>query len=127
MIYVDSSVILACLLGQHAPLPPSWFSQPLVASRLLEVETHITVRRLGRPDVTPLVHALIQHIDLYEVDRAVCDLARQEHDLRSLDAIHLATAEVLRREVGLKDLATHDKELMNAAGRRGFHAYAPTA
>lgn len=127
MIYVDSSVVLAYLLGQHSPLPASWFSQSLVASRLLEVEVHVTVKRLGRPDLTPLVDAIVQHIVLYEVDRAVCDMAKQERDLRSLDALHLATAELLRKEVGLTDLATHDKELLDAASRRGFNAYVPTA
>jgi hypothetical protein len=49
LIYIDTSVVLAQLLAEDERPPPSFWSEPLLSSRLLEVETwtRIHARRLA--------------------------------------------------------------------------------
>lgn len=50
--------------------------------------------------------------------------AYDEAGLRSLDAVHLATAEILADTDELS-FVTYDRRLLDAAGRRGLTAVSP--
>jgi len=70
--------------------------QPLVSSELLVVETR---RAVLCADPTGMSRAdlLLTRIDRVAMPRAIVEAASRLPDLRSLDAIHLATAMTLRR------------------------------
>jgi uncharacterized protein len=77
----------------------------------------------GRP--LPDARNLLLAFDYVSVDDEVVDAAMNEPDrmLRSLDAIHLATARVLRPD--LDGLATYDDQLAAAAKDAGIPVVDP--
>jgi predicted nucleic acid-binding protein len=77
------------------------------------------------PAVLPDARELLLAFDYVSIDDEVVDAAMNEPDrmLRSLDAIHLATARVLGPD--LTGLATYDDRLANAAHDAGIHVVAP--
>ena len=131
--YVDSSVVLRVVLGQPGILA-EWSSVTKgVASRLLEVECLRTLDRLrllGQLDAEDsavrreAVFRILGALELVELTSAVLHRAAQPMPgpLGTLDAIHLATAEMWR-ESNEKDLvmATHDHALALAARGGGYH------
>jgi len=130
--YLDSSVILRVVLGQPGKLA-EWKSVLLgVTSELAEVECLRTMDRLrllgeltaeeaasGREAIYRIMEAL----EVVELSSAVMRRASQPMPapLGTLDAIHLATADLWREGLG-KDpiVATHDKALALAARASGF-------
>jgi hypothetical protein len=66
---------------------------------------------------------MIEMLDLVPIDRAVIDRAKSAFgvNVRALDALHVATAEVLAAESGLDvEFWTHDERQGIAAVARGF-------
>ena len=130
--YLDSSVILRVVLGQPGKLV-EWKSVLRgVTSELAEVECLRTMDRLrllgeltaeeaasGREAIYRIMEAL----EVVELSSAVMRRASQPMPapLGTLDAIHLATADLWREGRG-KDpiVATHDKALALAARASGF-------
>jgi predicted nucleic acid-binding protein len=123
MIYLDTSVALAHLLAEDR-VPPSWlWSESLVSSRLLEYElwTRVNARGLNRSH-GEAVRQLIERIALLELAPTVLARALEPFPVpvRTLDALHLASADFLRsRDPALK-LATYDERLSSAASRIGI-------
>jgi predicted nucleic acid-binding protein len=130
--YVDSSVVLRVVLGQPGRLA-EWKSIVTgVASGLVEVECLRTLDRLrvagnlSADDVAvrrEAVFHILEGIELVELTRAVLHRAAQPMPgpLGTLDAIHLATAEMWREAKGKELLvATHDRALALAARASGF-------
>lgn len=130
-LYLDSSAILRPVLEQG--LSPSVEARIagadiLVTSRLSLVETaraFFRVRRLGeRPeasiaDAERSVRSLWRRCQIWELSREVCELAEEvapRATLRSLDALHLATFVIARRELGALQMLTTDRHLEEAAG-----------
>jgi predicted nucleic acid-binding protein len=68
------------------------------------------------------VLALIQGFDLASVSSAVLERAGDPFptQVATLDAIHLATALIIREEVPELAFATHDQKLARAARSMGF-------
>jgi predicted nucleic acid-binding protein len=130
--YIDSSVVLRIVLGQPGRLA-EWKSIVTgVASGLVEVECLRTLDRLrvagklSSDDVVvrrETVFRVLEGLELVELTRAVLRRAAQPmpSPLGTLDAIHLATAEMWR-EAKQKELlvATHDQALALAARASGF-------
>lgn len=130
--YIDSSVVLRIVLGQPGRLA-EWKSIVTgVASGLVEVECLRTLDRLrvagklSSDDVVvrrETVFRVLEGLELVELTRAVLRRAAQPmpSPLGTLDAIHLATAEMWR-EARQKELlvATHDQALALAARASGF-------
>lgn len=129
-LYLDSSAILRPVL-EHG-LSPDIERQIreadlLITSRLSLVETtraFVRVRLLGeRPeavvaDAEREVQALWRRCEIWELTREVCDRAQvvaSGSPLRSLDAIHLATFLLARREIAGLRLLTTDDRLREAA------------
>lgn len=118
--YLDSSVILRMLLGEAGRLPEWKKIERPVASVLVEVECFRVLDRLrlrgGISDEAlasrrQTLYGLLATIERLEPTRAVLARAAEPFPtaLRTLDAIHLATA-LLWREEREEDLvmATHD-------------------
>lgn len=129
-LYLDSSAILRPVL--EAGLSPDVEerlaeAELLLTSRLSLVETaraFLRVRLLGEKPESLIVEAeravrsLWRHCEIWELSREVCELAEviaPRHLLRSLDALHLATYFLARRELGEIELLTADRRLRAAA------------
>ncbi len=123
MIYVDSSIALARLLFEpHAP--PAWFwQQPLSSSRLLEYEVWNRVHAYGLTDShADRARALVTGIELIELSEPVLARALEPWPtpIRTLDALHLATANYLRQQGEPVELASYDTRLVSAARALGI-------
>ena len=118
MIYLDTSVVLAHLLAEDRQPPESLWKQPLVSSRLLEYEarTRIDALPLGQTH-GETARALIDRLALLELASPVLARAVEPFPVpvRTLDALHLASIEFLRRRGHSVELATYDDRLSAAA------------
>lgn len=129
-LYLDSSAVLRPVLEQG--LSPEVEEQlaaadVLVTSRLSFVETSrafLRVRLLGeRPeaeiaDAERSVRALWRRCEIWELAPEVCALAELVAPkllVRTLDALHLATFSLARREMEGLRLLTADERLRQAA------------
>lgn len=128
MIYLDSSAVVK-LVRREAETDAlrGWLAsnaQPLVSSALVRTETARALTRSepGALAVLPSVLALLLQ---RSVTDDLLDAAGRYTDpvLRSLDAIHLATAEELRS--ALTWFVTYDKRLADAAQARGLQVCIP--
>jgi predicted nucleic acid-binding protein len=129
VIYLDTSAFVKLVRGERETSALQAFLHerpgvPLVSSALLVVETRRAVLRqdpgvLGRADL------LLTRIDQVGITRAVLEAAGRLPDpaLRSLDAIHLATA--LQLGDDLDALVTYDGRFAAAAGRQHLPVATP--
>lgn len=129
LYYVDSSAAVKLLVAEtdsHAfasfydeHADASW-----VSSSLLRVEVCRTVLRV-LPDALHDAWDLLSAFDYIDIDDDIADGACQEPDpmLRSLDAIHLATARVVSAE--LTGVVTYDDHLAAATEGAGFPVVRP--
>jgi predicted nucleic acid-binding protein len=121
--YVDSSIALAYLLAElKAPAVAFWDSE-LVSSRLLEFEVWNRLHaRQVRERRRSEARAVVAGIVLIELSDPV--LARPLEPwpmpIRTLDALHLATADYLRRQGEPVELASYDNRLVAAARAIGI-------
>jgi predicted nucleic acid-binding protein len=123
VIYLDTSVLLAHLLAEDRNPPDSLWAETLVASRLLEYETWVRLNAQGLASSHgEAARYLIGRIALLELAPPVLAraLAPFPAPVRTLDALHLASAEFLReRRVDLS-LATYDERMAAAARAMGI-------
>ncbi len=130
--YVDSSVVLRLVLGQPGALAEWRSVEEGVTSALTEVECLRTLDRLrileGIPDRAlaerrESVYELLASLAVVEIGRTVLDRAAQPlpTTLGTLDAIHLATAQLWRETTRTAlTMATHDATLATAARALGM-------
>lgn len=133
MIYLGSAAIvkLAHPEAESADLR-SWLAErtgiPRVTSALAEVEVPRAIQRHA-PARLPHVPLVLGTVARFGIDTAVRALAAScsEPLLRSLDAIHLATAQVLSAELGgsLQAFVTYDRRLLTAVRLAGLEAASP--
>ena len=118
MIYVDTSVALAHLLAEDRYPSSSLWEAPLVSSRLLEYEvwTRIHARRLERSH-GEAVRSLLGRLAFLELAAPVLARALEPFPtvVRTLDALHLASMEFLRRQGQRVTLASYDERMLAAA------------
>ena len=134
ILYLDTSALVKLLHpeeGSAAMREAAEQASALATSTLTRIEVHSTLARLGREGaprerLTAWFEAfatLWVPMALIQMDRVVdlaCGLCLK-HPLRSLDAIHLASALVLREEGRLQvAFATADVRLGEAARREGL-------
>jgi predicted nucleic acid-binding protein len=129
---LDSSVVLRKLLGEPHPLADWSRIRIAYASRILPVEVGRVIDRMrlegkaSNAKVAALraeTRRLLQSIEMLALDESV--LTRAESalptPLRTLDAIHLATAIELDRRIRRPFVvATHDVSLARAARASGL-------
>ena len=132
MIYVDSSVPLLALMeqtgGSEAAALDEHRGEALrtVSSALLDVEVSRALRREGLDPA--LADALLDSIDLVVIDDEVVQRAKAlTGELKSLDAIHLATALMLDHPRDPVVLLTHAARLAEAARAHGLEVIDPAA
>lgn len=118
MIYLDTSVALAHLLAEDQSPPEKLWQEPLISSRLLEYEiwTRIHGRKLGRSHGNE-ARSLLGRVALIELSPLVLSRALEPfpRPVRTLDALHLASMDFLRKQGQTVTLASYDDRLINAA------------
>ena len=124
MIYLDTSVALAHLLGETRRPSATLWNEPLVASRLLQYELHVRLnaRGLGNSHGED-ARQLIGMVALLELAPAVIERALEPFPIqrgRTLDALHLASLVFLRSQGNAVRLATYDDRLTAAASALGI-------
>jgi predicted nucleic acid-binding protein len=121
--YLDTSAALAHLLAEDRQPPADLWAEPLVSSRLLEFElwTRIHARGLGRSHAEA-VHGLLGRVAFLELIPEVLRRAQEPFPLpvRTLDALHLATAEFVRAHGVDVRLASYDGKMLGAAAALGI-------
>lgn len=129
--YVDSSVVLRIVLGQPDPLPEWSRLDRAISSELLRVECLRTIDRLriraGLDDRTLAARraALLETIDAIDLVAIDADILARAAEpfptlVRTLDALHLASAIAVRKEIPDIVFLTHDASLGLAAAATGF-------
>jgi predicted nucleic acid-binding protein len=131
--YVDASAVLRILFSEPGPGVPLGPDDRIVSSQLVGVEAFRAIDRerlLGNLDDVETATKrkeltdLLAMLDLAPIDDAVIDRARSPFavNVRALDAIHVATAEVLTAEAEGEPLEfwTHDDRQATAALSRGL-------
>jgi len=129
LYYIDASAALKLLAEEsHSRAFAAFYDESAVSSwvssALLRIEVIRAVSRV-MPAALPDARALLLAFDYVSIDDEVVDAAMNEPDrmLRSLDAIHLATARVLGPD--LDGLATYDDRLAAAAKDAGIPVIDP--
>jgi len=124
VIYLDSSALMKLVRQEDETAPlAQWLAerpeQPVVTSELGRVEVLRAARRIGG-QVLAEARAVVADVDLVPLDRAVQDLACDIGDppLRSLDALHLASAVLLSKD--LIAFIAYDRRLADAAQAVGL-------
>jgi hypothetical protein len=131
--YVDASAVLRVVFSEPGPQVPLVAGDRVASSQVVEVESFRAVDRerlLGNLDDIQTATKrkeltdLLAMLDLVPVDGTVIDRAKSSFavNLRALDAIHVATAEVLASEAEGEPLEfwTHDERQATAALSRGL-------
>jgi predicted nucleic acid-binding protein len=126
MIYLDTSVLLAELLAEDRHPPPALWEEPLVSSRLLEFEvwTRLHSRRLAASH-GEAARALLSRVALLELVSPVLTRALDPFpkEVRTLDALHLASIDFLRERSASIRLATYDARQAGVASVMGIEVY----
>lgn len=123
MIYIDSSVALAHLLAEPRSPPAALWKELLVSSRLLEYEIWNRINALGRrASIGDDARSLLDRTYRHEMSRLVLEraLAPWPTLIRTLDALHIAPLEYLRRGGEEIALATYDHRMIAAAMALGI-------
>jgi predicted nucleic acid-binding protein len=130
MIYLDSAAIVKLVHAEaESQALRDWLDERAetgwTSSVLAEVESARAVARYA-PEAVVRLHPVLDLIDLVELDAGIRILAQtvKPPTVRSLDAIHLATA--LRIRPHLASFVTYDKRLADAARATGLSVDAPT-
>jgi len=134
--YVDASALLRILFAEPGPAVPLDGSTRVVSSELVEIESFRAVDRerlLGHLDDAETARKrkeltdLLAMLDVAAIDRVVIDRAKGSFavNVRALDAIHVATAEILAAEAPGEPLEfwTHDDRQAIAAQSRGLSVH----
>jgi predicted nucleic acid-binding protein len=120
VIYVDTSVALAHLLGAERAPPAGLWAESLITSRLLEYEAWTRIHALGLArSHGEALRALLARLAFLELNPPVLARALEPFPtpVRTLDALHLASIEFLRAQGQTVELASYDERLKAAAAK----------
>lgn len=125
--YLDSSALVK--LAVHEPESPALRRylrrrRPLISSALARTEVSRVLLPLG-PEALRRGQDVLARVDLARVNDRVLSAAGRllPADIRSLDAIHLATAQELEND--LTGIVTYDDRMAAAARALGLRVSAP--
>ena len=133
MIYLDSAAIVKLIRDEPGSVAlVEWLNtrtdQPLVSSALAEVEVPRALRRSAPQALVgvPSVLGRVYRLEISPHVRAIAG-AFQDAQLRSPDAIHVATASLLATESegDFTAFVTYDKRLLAAAQAQGMPTACP--
>lgn len=122
--YIDTSVVLAWVLQEpDRPEDTFWLRPPFVSSVLTEYETWVRLHAYRRAsshgaDADNTLGSLV----LLPLTREIGARSRAAFPtrVRTLDALHLATAESVRNQGYTVEIATYDLRMREAAVAMGF-------
>jgi predicted nucleic acid-binding protein len=130
MIYIDTSALVKLLFDEpESSALVDWLALkneiPKVSSDLSTVELLRTCQRIDESLVND-ARRLLDGVDLVPIDHVIVEQAAIliPHELRSLDAIHLASALSLNED--LTDFVAYDVRLCLAAAKAGLPVASPT-
>jgi uncharacterized protein len=126
--YLDSSAIVKLAVEEPESLALRLFlrrGRPCVSSALAQTEVARALLPLG-PGAVRRGRDVLSRLELIRVSNRILTTAGRLRpaELRSLDAIHLATADQLGRS--LTRLVTYDQRLASAAKAMGWSVVAPS-
>jgi predicted nucleic acid-binding protein len=123
MIYLDTSVALAHLLAEDRHPPDELWTEVLVSSRLIEYElwTRLHARGLASSHGAAS-RSLLARLAMLELSPTVLTRALEPFPVpvRTLDALHLASADFLRDQKQAVEMASYDDRFLSAARKMGF-------
>jgi predicted nucleic acid-binding protein len=129
LYYADTPAVIKLLVEEtHSKAFAAFYDghadDEWVSSTLLRIELTRAVAR-AMPALLPEARELLTAFSYIAIDDEIVDGSMSEPDrgLRSLDAIHLATARILAPE--LEALVTYDHRLIKAATDAGLATVAP--
>jgi uncharacterized protein len=129
LYYADTSAVIKLLAEEKHSIALSAFydehtDAEWVSSALLKIELTRAVTRV-MPVLMPDARDLLRAFSYVSIDDDSVDAAMNEPDrgLRSLAAIHLATARIFGDE--LDALVSYDDRLLRAAGEAGLPTASP--
>jgi predicted nucleic acid-binding protein len=129
LYYADTSAVIKLLAEEthskaFAAFYDSHADAEWVSSALLRIEVTRAVARVA-PALLPDARDLLSAFSYIAIDDEIVEAAMDEPDraLRSLDAIHLATARIVGPD--LDGLATYDIRLTTAASGAGLVVVSP--
>ncbi len=134
MIYLDTSALTKLLVAEAETTDlQSWLiaqtdqGEYTVTSALGRVELMRAVARQEEPGLPERARYLLDGLDILPITDAVIALAESigPATLRSLDAIHLASASQIRHE--LTSFVTYDHRLLAGCRDVGFDTQSPGA
>ena len=126
--YLDSSAFVKLLVEETETAAVRTFlanrAARRVSSALLRTESLRAVRHLG-PDALATVREGLRRVDLIGIDDRILDAAGilEPQVLRTLDAIHLATAMAVGDD--LEAIVTYDGRMVDAARLLGLSTATP--
>jgi uncharacterized protein len=135
VIYLDSAAVVKLVRAEAGSAElVAWLNArqeaSLVSSALVEVEVPRALRRAA-PQALVGVPAALARLYRLEIDATIRSTAGTYADpmLRSLDSIHLATAQLLAADAGgsFEAFVTYDKRLLAAASAIGLPTASPGA
>lgn len=130
MIYLDSAAVVKLVHAEsESEALRGWLDERVdvgwVSSVLVEIESFRALARYA-PEAVVRLPPVLDLVDLVELDTGIRILAQtvRPATVRSLDAVHLATA--LRLGAQLTSFVTYDKRLADAAVASGLRVDMPT-
>jgi len=127
-LYLDSSAFVKIVVNETETAAVRMYlarnGVRRVSSALLRTESLRAVRHLG-PDALATVREGLRRVDLIAIDDRILDSAGilEEQVLRTLDAIHLATAMAVGDD--LDAIVTYDERMVEAARLLGLSTASP--
>jgi uncharacterized protein len=127
-LYLDSSAFVKLVVEETESAAVRTFlagrGTRRVSSALLRTESLRAVRHLG-PDALATVREGLRRVDLIGIDDRILDAAGtlEPQVLRTLDAIHLATAMAVGDD--LDAIVTYDERMIDAARLMGLSTATP--
>jgi len=129
LYYADTSAVIKLMVEEtHSKAFAAFYDDHAeaewVSSALLRIEVTRAVTR-AMPALLPDARDLLTAFSYIAIDDEIVDAAMSEPDrgLRSLDAVHLATARILAPE--LDALVTYNDRLIKAATDAGLPVASP--
>lgn len=129
MIYLDSSAIFKLVVPEPESTALFGFldehDTALTSSELATVEVHRALFRTGRGeghDLHRVADTVLQQLEQLPLAPVIASAALLPGSLRSLDALHLATA---LRLPSIDALVTYDRRLAQHAAAAGLQVEAP--
>ncbi len=126
MIYLDTSVVLAQILSEDRVPADALWNETLVSSRLLQYETWNRLHAHGAATSHGnIARAVLAELTFLELSPIVLSRALEPFPVpvRTLDALHLASAEYLQKQGQRLQIATYDERLLNCARHLGIESW----